>query len=59
MKMVIVLLLVVIAASQPLNAVSARSLAESAPQGELIHNPECGYPHDEFAELLCDEMAEG
>jgi hypothetical protein len=55
MKTVIVLVLVAIAASQ-LNTATARSPAESAPTGELINYPDCGYPQSSFTWLLCDAL---
>ena len=55
MKTVIVLMLIAIAASQ-LNSATARSPTESAPTGELIHFPDCGYPQASFTWLLCDAL---
>jgi hypothetical protein len=55
MKTVIVLVLVAIAVSQ-LNTATARSAADSAPSGELINYPNCGYPQGSFAWLLCDDF---
>ena len=54
MKSLFVLMLFAIAASLPIKAASARSPAESAPTGELINYPDCGYPQGSFTWLLCD-----
>ena len=53
MKTIIVLALVAMAARH-LNTATARTPAESAPTGELINYPDCGYPQSSFPWLLCD-----
>jgi hypothetical protein len=55
MKIVIMLALFAIVALQ-LNTAVARSPAESAPTGELINYPDCGYPQSSFTLLLCDAL---
>ena len=56
MKIATLLMLFAIAASLPLKAANGRSLAESAPTGELIYLPECGYPQGSAFWLICDAL---
>jgi hypothetical protein len=52
MKTIILPALVAMAASS--NTATSRTPAESAPTGELINCPDCGYPQGSFTWLLCD-----
>ena len=55
MRTAIVLLLLATVVSQPLYAANIRIIPpQFGPQGDLIHNPECGYLKDAFLDLMCD-----
>ena len=56
MKIAILLMLFAIAASLPLKAGNAKSLADSAPTAELIYYPKCGYPQGSAFWLMCDSL---
>ena len=58
-KMVILLCLLMFAASLSARAASLRvTPPQFGPTGDLINHPKCGYLHDEFLELVCDELAD-